>query len=539
MSHLADHPWRPVLDWSEEVYLQWGGSGLVLEKNSSRVTAFVEAFPTDGSSGFIRGEGSNLEEAEAQAFEMWRRQKGCFEAGGHAWGRVRKRERGVVPYTNGGCFCRRCGSFSTAMPPIVKLGDYRAPLSCMELDSIISGFLAGNNKDKSSRKWARRIFLRARLAGIQVPDEPEIAPDPFDETDAYHAACRAAVAAFLRRCRDNPGQVSPLDSGGSDLFSSLSRGALRRLLDEDESVGTAEQSRSGTAVEQEGTDIRNESTFTSYLEDIGEADAPALTEYSLLVRNVATPGKPPTASFTSLFDEGEDSGHVEKAMALLGVEVAHHVVDWSDTTDRELSLDDIEKMTAPRWAADEGWALASAWDNRDGSVILQYCRPLVSRRASGCDHPATTNPSRQREGIEAALAERLSVRAEAPEDGRKEAGEWYEEIRACVFDELRAGAVPVKYEVLDARDAQSGWRTCSQDGYGAYQGLPHIKTRALFTHPPVPREAELGDEHAKLREYYAAAEDLSRVGLFNATPAQFKRMDDARTALAAAPETRG
>src|SRR5690606_23811895 len=113
----AHDEWRPQHAWPEECYVQWGRHGIVLEKKSTRRTAFCEAFPKNGIPGFIRGEGVALEGAEQSAFAQWTASQQCQ----HAWGR-----RG---YLNGGGICRHCKAFGTVFEEVVQLGAWRKPLS--------------------------------------------------------------------------------------------------------------------------------------------------------------------------------------------------------------------------------------------------------------------------------------------------------------------------------------------------------------------------------------------------------------------------
>jgi len=124
----------------------------------------------------------------------------------------------------------------------------------------------------------------------------------------------------------------------------------------------------------------------------------------------------------------------------------------------------------------------------------------------------------------------------------------YARGRAEALAELRAGGEPTKYEVRDLRDAQSDWLTCSQSGYETYQGMPNIETRALYDHPPVPREAELAAEVERLRgalEYAERWSDRAHTACMGTGPKQAlgemlcALRDFLRTALAEAPETRG
>ena len=82
----------PQKPWPEKCFVQWG-IGIV-----PAGVSFFEAFPgnDDTAGGFIRGEGSTLEEAEASAFAKYERQHECQ----HLWGRE--------DYKNGYALCRRC-----------------------------------------------------------------------------------------------------------------------------------------------------------------------------------------------------------------------------------------------------------------------------------------------------------------------------------------------------------------------------------------------------------------------------------------------
>jgi hypothetical protein len=233
-AHHSEDTWRPRQSWPAAVQVQWGENGLVFTPGAphSYQTAFFEAFPQDGSAGFIRAEGADLEAAELHAYQLWQRQHGCAEGeGGHRWTRsLRLREGRVQTYTNGGCHCLRCGAFEVAMSPIVELGAFNAPLSATELESMASGFCRASPwsvEDRRSRKWRQRMALRGRRAGIALPEVTPREPgrEPFDP-DGYELACRHAVAEYCRR------HLDMLDGGGMDMFSSLSRISLRRLVED-------------------------------------------------------------------------------------------------------------------------------------------------------------------------------------------------------------------------------------------------------------------------------------------------------------------
>jgi len=98
-----DHHVEALHEWEEGTFLQGGDRGIVITRdpeNPTYRTAFVEAFPP--SSGFFRGEGSSIAEAEKNAWDKWRRSEECP---GHEWD-----ARG---YTNGGGFCKICKRFGS------------------------------------------------------------------------------------------------------------------------------------------------------------------------------------------------------------------------------------------------------------------------------------------------------------------------------------------------------------------------------------------------------------------------------------------
>jgi len=91
-------------DWPEDVFIQGGERGVVLGgPNGAYQTAFFEAFPQDPRSGFMRGEGKTLAEAEESAWRQYQVWLNCDNTGqGH--GPYERRQ-----YRNGAGFCTRCG----------------------------------------------------------------------------------------------------------------------------------------------------------------------------------------------------------------------------------------------------------------------------------------------------------------------------------------------------------------------------------------------------------------------------------------------
>ena len=181
--HHEAESWRPLKGWPSDTYVQWGGRGVVVrsaEKGGPYGTAFFEAMPAGG--GFIRGEGKTIEDAEADAYERFEMEDGCRP---HRWGR-----RG---YTNGGAKCLRCGSFRTAFKPIYEIGAWRAPLTATELSLLQMGGTRQRADDPPDVNRRRRhLYLRARLAGLTIPDaDEETSEDNFEEI------CRVSVARWF------------------------------------------------------------------------------------------------------------------------------------------------------------------------------------------------------------------------------------------------------------------------------------------------------------------------------------------------------
>jgi hypothetical protein len=190
----------PSDDWPEDCQVQWGGSGLVLKGDGGAYgTAFFEAFPAGG--GFFRGEGADLEAAEADCLAKYVRFTRCD----HLWGRGK--------YTNGGAICRRCGSFMTRFRPITRLGAWRDPITLSELSFAMDGLCRPDRADR----FQTRLRLRLSRAGIKLPD-------PDLERRDYAEACEAAILSWYRENRSAVSEAS--DTGLSGLFDRL---ALRQL----------------------------------------------------------------------------------------------------------------------------------------------------------------------------------------------------------------------------------------------------------------------------------------------------------------------
>jgi len=201
--------YSPSAEWGSGTQVQWGGRGMVVGSGGegSYRTAFFEAFPASGS-GYIRGEGGTVAEAESNALLKRRRELSCT---GHQWSR-----RG---YTNGLCFCRVCGCAQSAMPAIVKLGKFRRPASA----SFIASALQGDNEtDLEFRRrndlWNdpdRAEFLRLRRAGIDLPERDGLSSEAFHA--AFGKACRAWALTgkadrFIEEVRNHGREGGALDA---------------------------------------------------------------------------------------------------------------------------------------------------------------------------------------------------------------------------------------------------------------------------------------------------------------------------------------
>jgi len=102
--------------WPEGTFLQGGHKGIVFVKgmNESYTTTFVEVYvPNVADSGFYRGEGATVAEAEESAWNKYQRAGNCPH---HEW-----ESRG---YTNGGGFCKHCNTFGSKVIDPRDLGQF-------------------------------------------------------------------------------------------------------------------------------------------------------------------------------------------------------------------------------------------------------------------------------------------------------------------------------------------------------------------------------------------------------------------------------
>jgi hypothetical protein len=153
-----DTEYKPSCAWPEKCYVQWGSSGVVLSAEGNYRTSFFKAFPNNNSGGFIRAEGSTIEEAEAAAFFKYRKEVAC----NRRWGRK--------GYLNGGGFCHHCGAFKTVFQEVHILGQWRKPLSRMEADSL-SWPAPDPAADPDCRRssYRHKLELRRKVFDVESP----------------------------------------------------------------------------------------------------------------------------------------------------------------------------------------------------------------------------------------------------------------------------------------------------------------------------------------------------------------------------------
>lgn len=169
----------PSSEWGDDCQVQWGGRGLVVGQEKSYQTAYFEAFPSTGS-GFIRGEGETVQEAEENALKKRRKE---LECSGHQWSRRK--------YLNGLCWCRVCGCSQSVMKSVVKLGDFRKPFSPVSMETLLDDLEQPVEEQIETARWmgnrldnwpiSRKELLRIRLAGVKIEkrQEEELIEDYF------------------------------------------------------------------------------------------------------------------------------------------------------------------------------------------------------------------------------------------------------------------------------------------------------------------------------------------------------------------------
>lgn len=199
----------PSDEWGQECRVQWGASGVVFSEKGNYRTAYFEAFPASGS-GFIRGEGPTVAEAEEAALVKRRRELACPE---HRTGRRK--------YLNGVGFCLRCGAcFSSAFKPIVRLGTAKRPPSPFFVSLCLEG---------EPVPLSREERLRLGRFGLRYPDVD-------GGEDAVGEAMREAAEAWA--LTDGPERLFaaldavPESRGTASVFDSMENIGLRRAVEE-------------------------------------------------------------------------------------------------------------------------------------------------------------------------------------------------------------------------------------------------------------------------------------------------------------------
>ncbi|MFG6082153.1 hypothetical protein ACEUZ9_002796 [Paracoccus litorisediminis] len=208
-------------DWPEDRRVQWGSGGIVLGDERSYSTAFFEVFPATG--GFIRGEGATLRDAEDAAHTQFRKESSCT----HRWQRR--------DYLNGGCICAHCDGFKKVMRPVVKLGDWRRPISDVEINMTISISGLGPRPPEIGRNQAlvRRTWLRLRRAGFDLPPIPstleEVGARPGFEPSRYAEECQDIIFSRIQDLGGSGYLEGTLREGGVEsIFGVMASSRLRR-----------------------------------------------------------------------------------------------------------------------------------------------------------------------------------------------------------------------------------------------------------------------------------------------------------------------
>jgi hypothetical protein len=113
----SNNPYVCKQPWLDEIFVQCGDSGIVLNSKSpenSYTTAFFEAFPKNPSC-FLRGEGNTIEEAENQCWEKYQKVMVCNHE-------MERRDR-----TDGYAYCKHCSYSSTVFEPLTKCCKCKIP----------------------------------------------------------------------------------------------------------------------------------------------------------------------------------------------------------------------------------------------------------------------------------------------------------------------------------------------------------------------------------------------------------------------------
>lgn len=183
----------PSGEWGDDTFVQWGEHGLVIntsDPSQSYGTAFFEAFPKTGA-GFIRGEGSTVAEAEADALAQRRKELVCEN---HLWCRG--------DHLSGLATCSRCGTTDhRALRPVLRLGDWRKPAKVHDLKRLLEPSfvmlqLALAQQGAADPRVERRRVLRLRRLGIDLPERGE------EDLRTHAEACAEAARSWARGLDD-------------------------------------------------------------------------------------------------------------------------------------------------------------------------------------------------------------------------------------------------------------------------------------------------------------------------------------------------
>lgn len=173
----------PDQQWPEYANIDW-------QKNNGEIMFSVS---TPGNMP-LRAQAKTIEQAERLAFEKFMKTSECE----HHWSRGNRRD--------GTAQCARCGKLAIGvLPPVVILGEWRAPLTRAELELLASGWLraAPQPAPPLDAKLRHRQYLRARIHGIDlppIPDQPTTMGQLMRmEPDPYREACAQAVGEWLDR----------------------------------------------------------------------------------------------------------------------------------------------------------------------------------------------------------------------------------------------------------------------------------------------------------------------------------------------------
>jgi hypothetical protein len=137
-----------IHDWPDEAFLQGGDSGVVLTEKGSYRTAFVEAF-VNGT--FIRGEGSNLDEAEEQLWQKYQATQTC-----------NSHEYVTRGYTNGAGFCVHCSHFQ---PDCFSAEDLKQYCNTC---NVPTKWGQASKRNKETHEWEKVWACKEHIRALQT-----------------------------------------------------------------------------------------------------------------------------------------------------------------------------------------------------------------------------------------------------------------------------------------------------------------------------------------------------------------------------------